>query len=348
MRERRTTVIKRTTFVVVMTITVTVLLLANHELNEGANYIAENSPVPQLASQDGYSYETEQGIAEPEDAYTVVQLTFGGNCTPASMLGSSTYGTFNAMAEEEGTGYFLSRLSGIFAKDDCTVLGCAAVFGDDSLSPIEKEAGDTLEWYLAPKKNMEIFSSSGVEVLSVANSRVKDYGAEGVDSTQAAVTSAGMQWSNSGKAVYLEKAGIRLGLLCTSLSNGGDSAGLTAWVEKAAESCQYVMVYVEREASEGTYYTDLAHSLIDAGCDFVCYTGYCGENGAVSEAYGEGIIVDSLGYLLDGGNKFPTADTALYCLELTVDHGVITQIEGQLIPVKPYEEPWQPVADTAE
>lgn len=348
MHERRTTVIKRTIFVVIMTIAVTALLLVSHELNEGANYNAENSPVRKLASQDGTSYETEQGIAEPEDAYTVVQLTLGGNCTPASMLGSSTYGTFNAIAEEEGTAYFLSRLSGIFAKDDCTVLGCAAVFSDNSLAPIAKETGDTLEWYLAPKKNMEIFSTAGVEVLSVDNSRVKDYGPEGVDSTQAAATSMGMLWSNSGKAVYLDRAGIRIGLLCTSLRDGADSAGLMAWIEKATESCQYVIVYVDREASEGTYYTDLAHSLIDAGCGLVCYTGYCGENGVSSEVYHEGVIVDSLGYLLDGGNKFPTADTALYCLAITVDDGIITKIEGQLIPVKPYDEPWQPVADTTK
>lgn len=345
MHERRTTVIKRTIFVVVMTIAVTVLLFANYELNKGANYTVENSPVDKLASHEGIAPETEQGIAEPEDAYTIIQLTFGGNCTPASMLGSSTYGTFNAIAEEEGTAYFLSRLSGIFAQDDCTVLGCAAVFSDDELSPADKEEGEVLEWYLAPTKNAEIFSTAGVEVLSVENDRIKDYSTEGIDATKAAIESTGMMWSNSGKAVYLDRAGIKIGIFCTSLDDGTDSAGLTAWVEKAAQSCRYVIVYVEREALAGTYYTDLARSLIDSGCNLVCYTGYCGETGAVSEVYNDGIIVDSLGYLLDGGNKFPTADTALYSLAITVDDGVITQVEGQLIPVKPYEEPWQPYVE---
>lgn len=345
MREKQTTLIKRTTFIVVMTIAVSALLLIHHERYGGATYSADVHPVERLFQNAEENPATAEKIPEPEDAYSVVQLTFGGNCTPASMLGSSFYGTFNALAEEEGAEYFFAGLRRIFQEDDCTTLGCAAVFSDESLSPVEKKAGETREWYLAPTKNADIFALSGVELLSVDNDRVGDYGAEGIASTKKALEDVGLSWTDSGKAKYFEKAGIRVGILGVALSDGADISGLLAWAEKASAECQYAVVYVERGEAEGDYYRNAARQLIDAGCNLVCYAGYTTGADPTCEVYNGGIYVDSLGYLLDGGNKFPTENTALYRLSITADEGEIVQVEGELISIEPYDEPWQPIVD---
>ncbi len=341
MSERRKTVIKRTIFIVVMLIAMAVLLFWDLVWRSAdANYSPENNPVNSL--QEAAQPDTESSIAEPEDAYTVMRLTFGGDCTPASMLGSSSYGTFNAMAAEEEPDYFFSRLGWLFQEDDCTVLGCAATFSDNKPEARKKEAGEEVAWYLAPTENAKIFSSSSVDVVSLANSRSNDYGEVGQADTKAALEAEGIAWSNGGKAYYVEKAGVRVGILCASVSPDGDLSGIQAWLETA--SCAMKILYLERTADSDEFYNNLAKDLIDAGSSVVCYVG--GGTEAKSAVYANGIIVNSLGYLLDGNNKFPTENTAVYSLTMTIDDGAILQIDGHLIPIRPYDDPWQPVAET--
>jgi len=340
MHEKRVTVIKRTVFIVVMSIVLTALLFIAHEKNEGSNYAVQNYTVDMMLSE-AQSQPEADSIEVPDEAYSVVRLTFGGECTPASMLGSRTYGTFNAMAEKEGTAYFFSRISGIFAEDDCTVLGCAAVLSDsEELSPAEKSYGEEIAWYLAPAKNAEVFSSSSVELLSLANSRVMDYGEAGFESTKEALTSRGLDWSSTDKAAYIERAGIRIGILCTSVSDGGYYESLVSWAKTASESCDFVVIYADRKESAGTFYTDMAKELIDAGCSLVCYSGYADKISCT--AYNNGMIVDSLGYLIDGGERFSSKETALYQIIMTVHKGKITSVKSELTPVRIYEDDWSP------
>jgi len=345
MRERRKAVIRRTVFAVIMIIAAAALFTANYKRNEEATYSAENSHVEHLSSQSGNPAETAKGIPEPDDAYTLVRLTLGGNCTPASMLGHTIYGTFNAVAEAEGTDYFFSGLRDIFSEDDCTVLGCAAVLSDRELAPAEKKAGEDAEWYLAPGKNAGVFSDCGVEIIGLENTRSDDYGKEGRNDTAEALEKAGLTWSDSGKAAYPVLAGAKIGLLSVSLDEGDDTAGLISWVEKAAESCSYVVVYAERGSAEDAYYDTLGRTLIDAGCSLVCYTGAVPESGTEAVSYGGGVIVNSLGYLLDGAAKYAESDTFLYGVTLTVMGSRVVQAEGELIPVDLSENAWQPKAE---
>lgn len=359
MHERRRTMIKRTLYVVIMAIVLTMALFTAHEIETGGTYGGELDTVRLLSSYSGRSLATEQMVAEPEDAYTLVRLTFGGNCTPGSMLGSSAYGTLNAAAEEEGMSYFLSDLSDVFLEDDYTLLGCAAVLGDGELTPKEKADGETLEWYLAPSDNAEIFASSGVEFLSMENDRVMDYGEEGLLSTEQAVQAHGLLFGSSSKAIYVDRAGIRIGILCCSMKTEADTVGALAWVTAARETCDYCVAYVDRPLDSGSGRREQAEreetdasaamendstvfgrALIDAGYDLVCFTG--GGDGCTAAAYGDGVVVDSLRYLFDGGQRFPETDSALYCVTLTVRGGAIEQAEGALLPVRITEEPWKP------
>ena len=60
-----------------------------------------------------------------------------------------------------------------------------------------------------------------------------------------------------------------------------------------------------------------------------------------AEAYNNGIIVDSLGYLLDG-SIYDAVDTALYDIAISVKDGVIKETKGTLIPITYGENPWIP------
>ncbi|MBE6598744.1 MAG: hypothetical protein E7638_04815, partial [Ruminococcaceae bacterium] len=133
MREQKVTYIKRIVFLSVIVLAAVLLIIVNHELKHGANYAIGHTPASELPSHPG-SDETITGIEEPDGLNQVIRLTFGGNCTPAAILGADSFGTFNNTAAEEGRELFFSKLNRVFREDDCTFLGCAAVLSDRELS----------------------------------------------------------------------------------------------------------------------------------------------------------------------------------------------------------------------
>ncbi|MBE6598602.1 MAG: hypothetical protein E7638_04085, partial [Ruminococcaceae bacterium] len=253
-----------------------------------------------------------------------------------------SFGTFNNTAAEEGRELFFSKLNRVFREDDCTFLGCAAVLSDIELSYDGNDESSLP--YLGPTANAEVFSSSSVEALSLSHDRTNICGEEGLNDTKTALDLANIPWTDTGKAFYTEEAGVRIGILSVKLPDNSTVDGLAAWAASASEKCGYTVIYAERQEGSDEMYTEIAKRLIDAGCDLVCYTGYAPEEGLSASAYNGGIVVNSLGYLLDGGS-FTAADTALFRVTLTADNGTIIQIEGETLPITYPDNPWIPTAE---
>ncbi len=342
MQEQRNNAVKRIVYASVMIIAAALLIFAHHEIYKGVNYRFQHEQASNLSHQHESTPDPLEGIDEPTDLSHIIHLTLGGNCTPAAILGSNSFGTFNLMAEEEGGAVFFQGLNEVFAEDDCTVLGCAAVFSSKELS--FDETGSEELPLLGSPKNAEVFSLGGVELLSLEHARSKAYGETGLADTKSALTEGGLRWIDGETPYILEKFGIRIGILCAQIPVEADPVSYTEAVAAADKDCDYVILYAEREATEVPYYTELARTLIDSGCDLVCWTGAASENGPRAEAYNGGIIVDSLGYLLDG-STYSASDTALYSVSVSVNKNVIEQVEGELIPVTFPESPWLPCVE---
>ncbi len=329
----------RVIFLLVTLAAVALFSIFNSVFNKGASFEASTDT---LVSDSALPPENPApSITEPEDSHQLIRLTFGGTCTPASMLGSSSYGTFNAMRNDMGAEYFFERISQIFAEDDLTVVGCNAVLGDSSeLTPAEN--GGT-EWYLAPAGTVDIFTSSGVDAVSLACSKTMDYGWVGYASLKSTVKESGLDFGDAGKAIYRSFGDIDVAVYCCILKES-ERDGIADWIKTASANNDFVALYVCDRLTGNDETSDMVSSLlrgyIDAGADLIVGTNETQLK--KSEKYGDGYIVYSLGALLDGTTKYPEKYTALLSVELRANEGKITDISYGFIPLLTYDEahPW--------
>lgn len=284
-------------------------------------------------------------VREPADSKKALTIGFVGNCIIGSMLGSSAYGTFNALLAEAGPSYFLEKAYPVLASDDWTVCALGSVLSDANYAPVEKSAGE-LSWYLAPTSGAAVLSSGSIDIVSLATDHTGDYGADGYSDTQAALEAAGLLWGDDEHAVYLEQDGIRIGLyLCTLVDEENDLPRILDWIEGV--DCDFIVIYPhghmggtpEEETVLAAYRT-----MVDAGADLVLAT----HSGMVSTpfSYGNGVIMPSLGSFLSGDTRFPEMDTGVFRLKLLTADGKLDDWSWEWIPFYPYNEPWQPVMQT--
>lgn len=282
-------------------------------------------------------------VAEPADAYELTTLTFGGTCTPASMLGSDSYGTFNQAYKDNGADYFFAELANIFKRDDMTMVGCNAVFTDrNELATAEKESR---EWYRTLPEVASVFRAGDIDVLSLECERTMDYGVDGYSDTIAALEAQLLVWGDSEKAIYQTMpAGITAAIYCCTFAED-IVPEIRSWIENAAQSNDFVAIYITD--SEDSYTVteekkNAYHSFIEAGADLVVGTN--GTKLQPAEEWEDGYIIYSLGSLLDGASKYPEKYTALLDVKIKSDHGEITDISYELLSCRTYDEKnfWHP------
>lgn len=349
MNLRDKTALYRVSFITVMVIAVVLLAVGTAVFYRGANFQAKfQKPSTETAASADNSINS---VSEPENAYSLIRLTFGGACTPASMFGSDSYGTFNSALNSLGAEYFLDRISSITKNDDMTLVGCNAVISDSTdLTPANHYMN---EWYFSGTEALDIFKSAGIDTLSLECPRTRYYGWNGIKALEASVEESGITWGNSGKAIYKTFQGINFAVFCCMLSEA-NSENIANWISKAEQNNDFVILYVCDGETGANVPSDTKISAfrgyIDAGADLV--VGSNTSNLQYTEKYGDGFIAYSLGALLDGSTKYAEKYTALLILEVRADNGEIMEIEYDIIPCETYdsEHEWCPsvISDTDE
>lgn len=278
----------------------------------------------------------------PDDPDTIV-LSFVGDCMLATMLGSEAYGTFNALANSENPEYFFSGVADIFKNDDWTVANCENVFTDKDLKATYKNYSPAY-WYRSKTENANIFTVGGVEVVSIANNHAKDYGDEGREDTIAALEKYGVEWGDNDKPLILEKSGVRVALLCTTLYYSGYESTIINWIKQVKDSVDYIIIYyhggTERQHTPDSWRVSASKKMIDAGADLII-----GNHPHVLQPvqeYNGGYIIHSLGNFLFGGSSRPENRTAILQVKLNLSDGKIESDEYNLIPCYVYTDPWKP------
>lgn len=295
--------------------------------------------------QEDTGAENAAGVTEPENAYHAITIHFLGNCIAGSILGSDGYGTFNAMAQEKESDYFFENTLQLFENDDWTIGLLGTVFSDnEELNPVTDGIA-----YKGTVSQAEILTAGGVDIVSLATSHANDYGKEGYTDTVAAVEAAGLKWGDDEHAVYLEKEDVRIGIyLCsvgdTSVENSTDR--IVNWIGGAVEKCDMIVIYFSDRGVEieSEWWTPLGQACIDAGASVVL----CGREGGTHsvESYKDGVIIDSLGTFLDGGERYSKKENFVYALTVYLKDGTVSDWTGEMLPFHNYEEPWQPVQVT--
>ena len=339
---RERIVLQRVIFGSISFVIVFFMLLSYTLMYRGANY-----PAPVIfpaQSPAGSPQMTNAGVSEPEFSYDVVKLTFGGTCTSASMFGSNSFGTFGSEFDARGAGYFLDGMTDIFSSDDMTLVGLNAVLSDSD--NLETSVKEKKEWFLSGASSAEIYSLGGVDAVSLECERAKDYGLEGYLDTKSAVENVGIAWGDSVKAIYRKfDTGLSAAFYCTTLRKE-DAEGIVSWIEGAAEKNNFVALYIT-DSESGNVPSETKRTLfreyIDAGADIVI--GSNGECLQQYEEYGGGVIVYSLGALIDGASKYAEKYSAVFTAELRSRNGEMFETVYDIVPIVNYSDnySWHPV-----
>lgn len=330
---------QRFVFILVVTVLVVGLMSLYVAIFTDSNFAAG------IESPDSIDVSTPEdpisNVGEPDYSYNLTTISIAGSCTPASMLGSSSYGTFNDALEENGSPYFLRGLSDKFRVDDFTLAACNAVFSDrEDLTPLES----TTEWFKGGAANAKIFADGCIDGLVLECARAGNYGTQGYSDTKAAIESAGLLWSDLGRAIYKDINGLRIAIYCGKLSEK-NVLGMISWTENASQKNDFVILYLT-DTEEGhlpsSNKKSTFRSFIDAGADVVVGTN--GINIQPAESYSDGFIVYSLGALIDGASRYPDLYTAVVQINIRSDKGKIVSTSYEVVPYLTYSEskPWQP------
>jgi len=283
----------------------------------------------------------------PAPEVHTITLSFVGDCMLASYKGLEGKGKFNTVADSLPASHFFEKMYPIFSSDDFTVANCENVFTDRDLTEKPKNHSPAY-WYKSPSRNAAIYTAGAVEILSLANNHISDYGTQGKEDTIAALEAEGLLWGNESRSVIVEKHGIRIGIVMCGLWSSYQTDRAIKLLDELEGQADYRIVYyhggTERKYEPDGWRVTASEDLVDAGADLVI-----GGHPHVLQpmtTYKGCDIVYSLGNFLFGGSKKTDRFTVVYQKILTVSEGKILEESYNLIPVYEYEgsstTTWQP------
>ncbi len=313
---------------------------------------AQSAALPVEVLQPSEHKDLPHTALSPQDApplIDTVRISFVGDVMLAAENGDDGFWSFNLFAYDTPPDYYFAEMLDVFSADDWTVANGENVF-TDAEAPVKTEKNGAGYWYYSGTENAQIYAEGSVEIVSLANNHAMDYGLAGRNDTAAALEAVGVTPVLEGRDVILEKAGVRVAMLCVSMYSEYYLNPILKWLEETAGTADYHIVYyhggTERVHEPDAWRVRASHAMIDAGADLVL-----GNHPHVLqpiEQYGGGTIVYSLGNFLFGGSHTCENRTMVYTLELTVTDGILSDETHEVIPCYCYGELWQPAVITDE
>jgi poly-gamma-glutamate synthesis protein (capsule biosynthesis protein) len=215
------------------------------------------------------------------------------------------------LREQHGASYPFERVTGLLRDADLTIGNKEGAFTERGTE------ADKLYTFRTPPRFADGLAQAGIDIVSLGNNHIADFGPEGIADTLAALDAAGVQHAGAGMdeasaraPVLLKIDGVRIAFL--SYSDVAENTYATAQAPGAALATVENLrrdVQAARTQSDavivalhsGVEYTDapqpqqqrLARAAVDAGARLVL--GHHPHALQGWEYYGEGLIVYSLG-----------------------------------------------------
>lgn len=281
-------------------------------------------------------------------------LSFVGDCTIGNeerLMGNEV--GFAQVAEREGYAYFFEKVRPLFVADDLTIANFEGVLKADWHQKIHK----TYNFRGLPEYT-QILTLGGVDVVSLANNHIGDYGNTGIRTTKEALAAGGVAYFGNTDTYLLEKNGLKIGVI------GFYAAGFFAKRKMMTEAVQSLldqganaivcMVHAGQEYA--TYHSRnqelIARLLVDAGADIVVGAHPHVLQGV--EVYQSRTILYSVGNFVFGGNvTVRSLETVVAQATLTFsDSGEYMGQQIRLYPANisgdPQQNNYQPVLVSGE
>lgn len=241
-------------------------------------------------------------------------ISFIGDCIIGSESGKVNDGNFAWMAENKSHDYFFSKVYDVLSEDDLTIANVECVFTDRELEKTGKDY-DPAFWFKAPESNADILTKGSVEFASVVNNHTYDYGEEGYTDTVDALKAQGLQVGESLTPVYIEKKGIKLGVLCCNLWASYQTSYIEDALKEMQDECDYKIVFfhggTEAVHEPDNYKINACRQLAMSGlCDLIV-----GSHPHVLQPMEEvnGVpIMYSLGNFCYSANNYPENKTVIF------------------------------------
>ena len=282
------------------------------------------------------------GPVASSDTLETVKLYFAGDCTLAGHFEDYVGNDFN---------YPFERLSW-FIQGDITMVNL-----ENPITTSHGEVKKEFNFKMHPKY-LEVLQRGGIDVVSLANNHVYDYGSQGLLDTIYFLDSVGIKHTGAGKTLdearrpaIFDVKGFRLGYL-SYYGNGTYAADKNKpgvaprHVRVIAEDIRKLRLELRADmiivnfhwgVEKALYPSDwqilLAHEVVDLGADLI--VGHHPHVLQGIEKYKDGVIAYSLGKFLFGGNSRRTYDTAV--LQVVVGKHVR---QYSILPIRVKD--WQP------
>jgi poly-gamma-glutamate synthesis protein (capsule biosynthesis protein) len=263
------------------------------------------------------------GVQASGDSLSTVVLSFAGDCTLANHFEDFVGDQF---------GYPFERFD-LLSKADISMVNL-----ENPITQRTQRVKKEFNFKMNPKY-LGVLQSAGIDIVTVANNHIFDYGSEGLLDTIHSLDSVGIKHVGAGRnldearrCALFEIKGLRIGFLgyfgsgafaATSNQAGVAPRSTSMMINdiqslKQIDKADYVVVNIHWGTEKALYaeewQVNLAHSVVDAGADLV--VGHHPHVLEGIERYKNAFIAYSLGNFLFGGNSRSTYDTAVLKVEL--------------------------------
>lgn len=196
-----------------------------------------------------------------------------------------------SLIKQKGTDFIFSDVKHIFDQSDISMINLEC-----PVSERGTKAKDKQYTFRAKPKSLEALTSCGIDIVTVANNHILDFGKEALldtlenlDHRDIKYVGAGINMDEASKPVYIDKKGLRVAFIASSRvipdaswTAGKNGPGVATTynperilkeIASAKEKADIVAVYIHwgEELMEKPlrYQKDLARAYIDKGADIV-------------------------------------------------------------------------------
>ncbi len=279
-------------------IIIIMIFLRNVNVNRDAANIHSDGEIlftNSVINSDGSS-ETSTNISEAEESTTQVSvfedinIAFTGDILLADNL-------YTAYQSSGITGFISPAVASLLKDADITFVNEEFPFSNRGTPEANKEYT-----YCVPPERAQIFKDMGVDIVSISNNHILDYGQDALVDTFPTLDKYGIDYVGAGKdldrakqLVTYEVNGKTIGFLAASrvvpseswyalnetenhaarpgVFTTYDDTALCEEIRKANEVCDFLIVYahwgIERQEVAADYQRTLAYDYIDSGADLV-------------------------------------------------------------------------------
>lgn len=252
-----------------------------------------------------------------------ITMTFVGDCTLGSNQKMSYWRSFQEYYANYGADYFLKNVRPIFEQDDITVINLEGTLTTST------DIQDKKWNHKGDPEFVKVLSGSSVEVATLGNNHIMDYGISGANETIRVLEGADIEWSYNDIPAIYEVKGIRVGVVSVNVLSYGWK--VETWLKDCYRQlreagCAIVVACAHWGGDKVTeledYQRNLGTKIIDMGYDLVV-----GHHPHVLQGirrYRGRYICYSLGNFCYGGNKNPDdKDSGIFQQTFTVVDGQV-------------------------